>query len=235
MDVAILIDTPALAVTHTGRVLKEPAARRVVEASALLDEARQAAEALLREARQEAEAQRQQAAQALEREKQRGWQAGWDAAQAALAERLAEAAAARQVALHALAPELVEMVLDATAKVIRGVERRHLFARALESVEESLRQASWAQLRVAPAQLAQARAALDAAGQGVVSLVNLVADPSLGDEDAVLESDRGVCHASLAIQLAALEGALQRALQAVPAPQALVQGQDEAGATRKAA
>lgn len=214
---AILIDTPNLAVTHEGRVLKGPVARRVVEAAALLDEAREAAEAVRQQAREATEAQRQQAEELFERERQRGWQAGWEEAQASLASALAEAAAARQIALQGLAPELAEMVLEATAKVIRGVERRHLFERAFEVVGGLLRNATWARLRVAPGQMAQARAALEAAGQGVLSLVNLIADPALGDEDAVFESDSGVCNASLSVQLDALQGALRRALEVLSA------------------
>ncbi|MES2888927.1 MAG: FliH/SctL family protein [Pseudomonadota bacterium] len=216
MDMAILIDTPGLAVTHGSRLLKGEAAARVIAASALMNEVQEAADALRQEAQQAAASVRKQAQQAFEQEKKRGWQEGWRTgrteAQAAMASALAEAAAARQVGLHTLAPELVELVLEAATKVIQGVDRRHLFARAVESVDGLLHQARWARLRVAPRHLDEARLALDEAGQGVVSLVNLVADPTLGEDDAVFESDRGVCNASLSVQLAALEGALRRAV-----------------------
>ena len=45
--------------------------------------------------------------------------------------------------------------------------------------------------------------------------MSLVADPLLGETDCVFESDRGVCNASLAAQLYALEGALDRAVQSI--------------------
>ena len=215
MDMAIWINTPNLTVTHDSRVLKAETVNRVIAASALLGEAQQAAEAIRQQAKQAAEALQRQAKIAFENEKRRGWQEGWDEAQASLATELAEAAAARQVAIHSLAPDLVDLVMEAVAKVVKDVDRRHLYAQALESVQGLLYQARWARLRVAPSQMDEARAALEAAGQGVVSLVSLVADPLLADTDCVLESDRGVCNASLSAQLYALEGALAKAVEAI--------------------
>jgi type III secretion protein L len=170
---------------------------------------------LRQQAKQAAESLQRQAKIAFENEKRRGWQEGWDEAQASLAGELAEAAAARQIALHSLAPDLVDLVLEAAAKVVKNVERRHLYAQALESMHGLLYQARWARLRVAPSQLDEARAALDQAGQGMVAIVSLVADPLLGETDCVFESDRGVCNASLSAQLYALEGALARAVQTI--------------------
>lgn len=215
MDMAILIDTPGLQVTHDSRLVPGEVATRVVEAAALMGQAQQAADRVHDEAQQAAETVRQQALCAYEQEKKRGWQEGWNEAQAALATALADAAAARQVALHALAPELVDLVLEAAAKVIQGVDRRHLYTRALASVDGMLHHAQWARLRVAPHQLDEARAALDTAGQGVASLVTLVVDPALGPDDAVFESDHGVCNAGLSVQLKALEGALRRAVDVI--------------------
>lgn len=215
MDMAILINTPSLTVTHDSCIIKAETVNRVVAASALMDEAQQAADTLLRQAKQSADSLERQAKIAFENEKRRGWQEGWDEAQASLAGELAEAAAARQIALHALAPDLVDLVLEAAAKVVKSVERRHLYAHALESMHGLLYQARWARLRVAPSQIDEARAALDQAGQGLVEIVSLVADPLLGETDCVFESDRGVCNASLAAQLYALEGALDRAVQSI--------------------
>ena len=215
MDMAILINTPSLTVTHDSRVIKAETVNRVVAASALLSEAQQAADTLRQQAKQAADSLQRQAKIAFENEKRRGWQEGWDEAQASLASELAEAAAARQVALHSLAPDLVDLVLEAAAKVVKNVERRHLYAQALEAMHGLLYQARWARLRVAPSQIDEARAALDQAGQGIVAIVSLVADPLLGETDCVFESDRGVCNASLSAQLYALEEALARAVQTI--------------------
>lgn len=217
MDMAILINTPSLTVTHDSRLLKAETVAKVVGAVALLDEAKQVADRVREQAKQAADTLQHQTKIAFENEKRRGWQEGWEEAQASLSVELAEAAAARQVALHALAPDLVELVLEAAAKLVKGVERRHLFAQALDSINGLVYQARWARMRVAPSQLEEARAALDEAGQGIVSLVSLVADPSLGDTDCVFESDRGVCNASLAAQLYALEGAMTRAVSSIQA------------------
>jgi type III secretion protein L len=215
MDMAILINTPSLTVTHDSRVIKAETVNRVVAASALLSEAQQAADTLRQQAKQAADSLQRQAKIAFENEKRRGWQEGWDEAQASLESELAEAAAARQDALHSLAPDLVDLVLEAAAKVVKNVERRHLYAQALEAMHGLLYQARWARLRVAPSQIDEARAALDQAGQGIVAIVSLVADPLLGETDCVFESDRGVCNASLSAQLYALEEALARAVQTI--------------------
>ena len=215
MDMAILINTPSLTVTHDSRIIKAETVSRVVAASALLSEAQQAADTLRQQAKQAADSLQRQAKIAFENEKRRGWQEGWDEAQASLASELAEAAAARQVALHSLAPDLVDLVLEAAAKVVKNVERRHLYAQALEAMHGLLYQARWARLRVAPGQIDEARAALDQAGQGIVAIVSVVADPLLGETDCVFESDRGVCNASLSAQLYALEEALARAVQTI--------------------
>jgi flagellar biosynthesis/type III secretory pathway protein FliH len=82
MDMAILINTPSLTVTHDSRIIKAETVNRVVAASALLSEAQQAADTLRQQAKQAAESLQRQAKIAFENEKRRGWQEGWDEAQA---------------------------------------------------------------------------------------------------------------------------------------------------------
>lgn len=112
--------------------------------------------------------------------------------------------------LNSLQPVFVEIILDVVAFLVKGLDRQAFFARALERLQESLREVSWARLRVHPDSVEAAQAALSeferVTGLGRVARVS--ADESLPPEGCILESQLGQADASLDMQI----GAVRRAI-----------------------
>ncbi|RQP21323.1 FliH/SctL family protein [Piscinibacter terrae] len=221
MDLVVLIDRPDLTVAHPGRLLKRADANLVTQADELLGRLG------ARERQMQAQWQ-----QAYETHKQRGLVAGEAQARQEWAERLAAAHAARHIALTDLAPTLVDIVSDAVGLVLRRTDRRQLIASALEAVDDMLRQARWAKLRLHPSQLAAARRALDDVARHVGSgreLVTLVGDALLGEDDCIFETDVGIADASLGVQLAAIRSAVESAVAHLSAQRAAGQALSQEG------
>lgn len=152
---------------------------------------------------------------AVARGKALGLETGRQAANAEYAARLAHAEAARHVAMHHLKPVLVDVVMQAVELVVHGVDRTHLMAKALESVDMLLHQARWARLKVHPSAVEAARAAVAQraeAGGAALTLVSVVADKSLGEDGCLFETDVGMADGSLSVQLAALRSAVEAAV-----------------------
>ncbi len=203
MDLVVLIDLPDFTVASKSRLLKKAQAGAVTEAADLLVRARSRDELMLK-----------QTLNGYEQARQRGRRQGTAQAQAEWSGRLAAAAAARQVALRDLAPAMVDMVVDATAVVLRSANRRQLMAGALQAMDGLLKQARWARLRVHPSQAEMARTALGEfdAKQCGAGLVTVIADPTVQPEDCIFETDVGIADAGLGVQLAAIRSALEAAV-----------------------
>lgn len=208
MDLVVLIDKPDFTVTGTGRLLKKAQAGAIAQADELLEQAR-ARDALLH----------RQALEACEQARRRGLQEGLAQAEAQWATRLAQAAVARRVALRDLAPALVEMVVDATAVVLRGANRRQLMASALQAVDGLLKQARWARLRVHPSQADAAHETLSEfdARHGAAGIVTVVPDPSVQMTGCIFETDVGIADVGLDVQLATIRQALETAVTSLVA------------------
>lgn len=215
MDLVVLTDLPAFKVVATGRVLKHADAAAVVSATELLTQARQRDAMMVVQART-----------ALEQARERGLSEGRAQAHAELAGRLATAEAARQVALHELAPVLAEIVADAVAVVMRSADRQQLIASAVAAVSGLLRQARWARLRVHPTQAAAARAALaaepadNAASASAAQMASVVPDASVSVDACIFETDVGTADASLSVQIDTLRRAIQDAASQLAVPAA---------------
>lgn len=201
MDLVVLIDRPGFTATGTSRLLKQADAVAVTEADDLLARA-QARDRLMLE----------QTLTAYEDARTRGHRSGAADAEQEWAARLAAAHAARHITLHSLAPTLVEIVLDAVGAVLQGADRQQFVAAALAAVHGRLQQARWAKLRVHPAQVDTAHAALADSNAIGRALVTVVADPALDIDDCVFETDAGIADASLGVQLAAIRTAIEAAI-----------------------
>lgn len=200
MDVVVLKASPDGAIlAREATYIRRDEATRLLAAADLVSQL---------QAQQHADAQAQ--VQALEAAREQGWQEGMAQAEAAWRVRLAEVAVARTRALEDLAPEIVGMVLDAVASVMGQADPAPWWDAATRAVDELVRRARWARLRVHPASLAHARQAL--AQAGVERLVALVPDVSLEPIACEFESDVGLASASLAEQLAALREAIGPAI-----------------------
>jgi type III secretion protein L len=119
----------------------------------------------------------------------------------------------RLTLLKSMQPALAELVVDAVMLLAKGLDREALMARAMELLQNSLRGASWARLRVHPDATQAAEAALNdlSRNSGLGKLARVVADASLPEDGCVLESDLGKVDASLSTQLQAIQGAAAEA------------------------
>lgn len=145
-----------------------------------------------------------------------GFRAGERHAVHEVGRRLAELEAVRSSLLEALKPSLVDLLLDALARLASGIDRRRLYAGALLALEDAWRSARWAKLRVHPDDAAEAQAALAeiAAGGGPPIHVQVVGDAGVEPQGCRFESDLGHADAGLAVQLAALREAFDAGLAA---------------------
>jgi type III secretion protein L len=112
--------------------------------------------------------------------------------------------------LQSMQPALAEIVVDAVALLARQIDREAFIAHALEILQTSLRDATWAQLRVHPSAVSATEAALSEfdTRTGLGKVARIVPDDSLSEDSCVLESELGTIDASLATQLEAIRGAI---------------------------
>jgi len=126
------------------------------------------------------------------------------------AERWTLAEIDRLALLKSMQPVLAEVVADAVLLLAKGIDREAIIARALEALQYSLRDASWARLLVHPTTVEAAEAALNTFKRdtGIGRLARVEADESLPADGCVLESEFGRIDASLDTQLNVIRSAI---------------------------
>lgn len=127
--------------------------------------------------------------------------------------------------LKSLQPALADIVADAVTLLAKGIDREAIIARALEALQPTLRDASWARLLVHPTVVEAAEAALNTfrRNTGMGKLARVEPNESLPADGCVLESEFGRVDASLDTQLDILRGAITDAgRMATPTPSSLV-------------
>jgi type III secretion protein L len=121
----------------------------------------------------------------------------------------------RRMLLQAMQPALAETIVEAVSLLAKEIDRKAFIARALELLQNSLRAAIWARLRVPPHAVSTAEAALNDFDRqtGLGKLARVVADESLPEDGCVLESEVGTVDASLSTQMQTIRGAITDALR----------------------
>jgi len=186
----------------TRRVLSASEVQTINDAQALLAQAQQEGAALLQAARDDIAA-----ATAAAREQ--GYRDGLAQLHSLT---LATEQRARQ-RLENLEDELVRLVLAGIRKLLPSLPLQRLPVDAAREALRALRGASALKIRVHPAALAQLSAEIDGwrAAWPTPVEIHAEADDSLNPYDALVESNLGTVHATLAAQLMALEAALRQA------------------------
>jgi type III secretion protein L len=183
------------------------------EAAGIVDAALQQAAQLLDEARAQSVAVREQAEREAADEAERGYEEGQRAAAVEWHTRLAELQAFRDGQHEGMEDRLAAIVAQAVERIVRSGPREAVFARALQGVRETLREAGSARLLVHPDDAEAARSVLNSVEgpQGDGARIQLEPDPTLAPGACVFESALGCLDASLDVQLAGIRTALQRA------------------------
>lgn len=200
------------------------------EAAAIVDAALGQAAQLLEQSRAEVASMQEQARRDADDEAERAYQEGQQAAAVEWHARLADLQERQQAAHEGMEDRLAAIVAQAVERIVRSGPREDVFARALQGVRDTLREAGTARLLVHPEDGEAARAALqeDAglAADGVRVLVE--ADPAVAPGTCLFDSALGRLDASLDVQLAGIRAALQRATRMALAEAADEQAHDGA-------
>ncbi len=202
MGVVVLIDRPGYRLAADRKVLKSNEAA-VIENTA---QAYILAQGQISAALKDLEQVRARVAEEARKE-------GLARAQEEATRRLVIAEIERHKLIKAAQPALAQVLVEALELLTRDIDREAFLARALELLQNTLRETSWASLRVHPDWAQSARTALSRFDRqtGLGRIVNVVPDEALSPGGCVLESELGRIDASLDKQLQTIRAALAEA------------------------
>lgn len=174
-----------------------------LEASALLEHARQEAAQLLGSARQQ-----------LEAERARGYQQGLEEARLELTERMIETASRTVELFASIEQRMVGLVMDAVRRLMADFSDTERVMAVVRSALSVLRNQRQLTLRIAPEHVEQVRARASELLEQFpgVGILDIVADPRLKHDATILESEIGLVEASIESQLHAIEQGFQKVL-----------------------
>jgi type III secretion protein L len=204
MGVVVLIDRPGYRLAADRKVLKSSEAAVIEQTARAYVLARERIDAALSDLDN-----------VCARATRDAYQQGLAKAQEEAAKRWTCAEVERLTLLKSMKPMLADVLVDAVGLLAKDIDREAFIARALDVLSASLREVSWARIRVHPSALQSAREALAEFDRdtGLGKLAQVVADESLHEEGCVLESDVGTIDASLDVQLRTIRTALAEALR----------------------
>lgn len=204
MGVVVLIDRPGYRLAADRKVLKSNEATVIENTAQAYVRAREQINSVLSELDQ-----------GCARATEDGYRAGLARAQEEATKRWTFAEIERLALLRSMQPALAEVVVEAVSLLARGIDREAFMARALEVLRASLRDVSWARLRVHPSAVAAAEAALVELDRetGLGRVAKVVPDESLSPYGCVLESEVGTIDASLETQLRTIRAAISQAVR----------------------
>jgi len=201
MGLAFLITAENLQLLSERKVLKEAEYAAMLDATALVDTARQEGRRIVQQAQQRAEEARRQ-----------GYEEGQQQAKAEVAQRLVADTLAAQRQLHALRTAMSQIVVKAVGQFVAEADPSALFEAALQRVDSLIRHEPFITMRVAPVQeaaLRQALLRLFSGAQGGMN-VTVVQDPSLPEGECVVQTASGSLEIGIGAQLEAFRRALER-------------------------
>lgn len=162
---------------------------------------------------------------AYEAEKARGFAEGLAAAGREAAGRLLAEGRVLERALAGLEGELCQLVVRAVRQLVEGFDPGTRTEAVVRFALQEMRRQKRAEIRLAPALLAEFRPRVEAirAEFPDLDLIDLVEDASLGPADVVVETPVGRVEADFADRLAALEEAIRTAHAEPAAPDLLAE------------
>jgi type III secretion protein L len=169
---------------------------------------------ILAQAHAQAEHIRSQAQQAFEEEKKRGYQEGLEQAQMDQTERMIETATRTVDYFAGVEQKMVGLVMQSMRRVIADFSDTERVMAVVRSGLSVMRNQKQLTLRLAPDRVdvvkERARELLE--NFPGIGLLDIVADPRLKDDAAILESELGVVQASIEKQLLAIEQSFTKIL-----------------------
>jgi len=204
MGVVVLIDRPGYRLAADRKVLKRSEATVIENTAQAYVRAREQINSVLGDLDE-----------GCARATEEAYQAGLARAQEEAVKRWTFAEIERQALLRSMQPALADVVVEAVSLLAAGLDHEAFMVRALEIVRASLREVSWARLRVHPSAVPAAEAALLELDRetGLGRVAKLVPDDLLSPYGCVLESEHGTIDASLETQLRTIRAAISQAVR----------------------
>lgn len=201
MGLAFLITTDNLQLLSERKVLKEAEYAALLDASAVVEAARQEARRIEQQAQRQAEDSRRQ-----------GYERGQEAARAEYAEQLLGEALAAQRQLLGLRSTMARIVAQAVQQFLAEADPCALLETALRRVDALVRHEPFVTLRVAPPQEAHVHAALARIGAALpwAPALAVLPDPALPAQACVLQTPAGTLQIGVDAQLEAFRAAVER-------------------------
>ena len=186
------------------KLIKSSELGQLLEASALLDAAREKAAEM-----------EQAALEAYEEKKQEGYQDGLEEGKLEHAEKMMETIISSVEFIEGIESTLVSVVNQSIRKIIGDMNDKDRIVAIVRNALNVVRGQQKVTVRVAPADEAavlEAMAGMTASSSGS-SFMTVIADARLERDSCIIESELGVVDASLSTQLKALENAFKSKIQ----------------------
>jgi type III secretion protein L len=170
------------------------------------------AQAVLAQARIEAESIRQEASKAYEEEKKRGYEEAVDECKREMAESMLDTVSAGVNYLENLEGSIVDLVLNSLRKIVEGFNDRERVMGVVRKGLGYVRNQKRVVLRLPPEDDELAREEFEALRRDFpgIDILDLRPDPRLSKGSCVLESEMGLIDAGLEVQMAAISRSFLR-------------------------
>ena len=174
----------------------------------------QNAQDMLQAAQMQADRIRAEAVEAFEAEKRRGYAEGQAEARLDEAERLIDNANLAVEYFAAIENKIVKLVMQAVRRIMTDFDDSSRVMAVVQSGLSVMRNQKQLTLRLSPDHVDHVKARAHELLQKFpgVGMLDIVADPRLQDDAAILESDMGVVEASIELQLQAIETSCSKML-----------------------
>jgi type III secretion protein L len=201
MGLAFLITSERLQLLSERKVLKEAEYAALLDASAMLDTARDEARRIVAHAKEQADDVRRQ-----------GYEAGRREATSRQAERALDAAAESAAQMQGLRETVARLVVKAVNQCISEADPAALFENALRKVDALIRSEPFLTVRVAPAHEGSLRGLVERLRDEAqwTMVITVQADPALPEGGCVLHTPAGAIDIGLDAQLDAFTRVLRR-------------------------
>jgi len=201
MGLAFLITTEHLQLLGERKVLKEAEYATLLDAAQLIESAREEARRIVEAA----------AAQADER-RRAGYEEGLRQGRAEQAKGLLAAALGTEGQLRALRQSMAQIVAKAVQQFLGDADPAQLMAAAMQRVDALVRHEPFVVARVAPAQEALLRSALQRLGAEApwAARTSIVIDAALGDGACVLQTPSGSLEIGVEAQIEVFRRAVEQ-------------------------
>jgi type III secretion protein L len=205
MGLAFLITSERLQLLSERKVLKEAEYAALLDASAMLDTARDEARRIIRHAKDQADDVRRQ-----------GYEAGLREATSQQAERALDAAAESAAQMQGLRETVARLVVKAVNQCLTEADPAALFESALRKVDALIRAEPFLTVHVSPPHESTVRSLVERLRDEAqwTMVITVQADPALPEGGCVLTTPSGAIDIGLDAQLDAFTRVLRRGTHA---------------------